>query len=115
SVIELAHSAARSHRLYLEQLSSVGAHAAVLSEVRGQLTKSATVCERLAEAEARLSTQLAESESALRGLGQNKWVRLGAAVGMVRSNRDHKNELVQQSRAVKSNASASSRPLPNLR
>jgi hypothetical protein len=115
SVIEMAHSAARSHRLYLEQLSCAGAHAAILSEVRGQLTKSAAACERLTDAEARLSAQVAESEEALRCLHKNLWVKLGATVGLVRPKRKGEQGATRESRPVQANASAASAAMPNLR
>jgi hypothetical protein len=114
TAIELARSAARSHRLYLEQLSSVGVHARALSRVKEELMRAAAARDRLAEAESRFSAELAESEAALQRVRNNLWVRLGATVGFVR--RKHKPEKGErQNRPMRNQTSSSTSPLAELR
>jgi hypothetical protein len=115
AAVELAQSAARSHQLYLEQLSKLGAHAAAVHRVQEELTQIAAARDQLAEAQARLTAQLAESDTALRDLRRNGWVKLGTALGLVRSKPKPQPAAEPPSAAVTAEASSAPAPLPNLR
>ena len=67
---ELAHSAARLHRLYLEQLTAVGRSAAAHREE----------VQRLSQQVEALSQQVQQT---LEPLFRNRWMRLGVALGAV--------------------------------
>jgi hypothetical protein len=74
AVVELARTAARSHKLYLEQLSVLGqAHAARQQELK-----------KLSQEKQELVTALADQSKILLQLSQGAWVRLGEALGLVK-------------------------------
>ncbi|HYG34448.1 MAG TPA: hypothetical protein VEC99_06665, partial [Clostridia bacterium] len=83
--IELAASAARLHRLYLEQLTRSG----LLSE---DCRRKAEEISQLKEQIQSLSEGLARQSKAMEPLTKNSWVRFGMAVGVVadvRTNNGH--------------------------
>lgn len=111
--IDLAHTASRSHQLYLDNLSKVGIHAAALQEAQEQLSDVTAARTHLTQSAARLTAQLEESETALNRIRQNLWVRFGAAFGLVRAKRAR--QTTHQSALVRSEPGSSPEPLPNLR
>jgi hypothetical protein len=115
AAVELARSASRSHRLYLEQLSSVATHATALRQVREELTEAGAARDRLAASEARLSAQLEEDQAALSRLHQNGWVKVGVALGLVRPKRRSEQNPERQSSRLPGEARSGPEPLPNLR
>ena len=115
AALELARSASRSHRLYLEQLCNVAIHAAALRELHEELTTVGTARDRLAASEARLSAQLEENQAALSLLHRNGWVKLGAALGLVRPKHRREQNLERQSSGLPGDARSGPEPLPNLR
>jgi hypothetical protein len=115
AAVELARSAASSHRLYLDQLSSVGTHAAALRHVREKLAQADAARERLAASEARLSTQLEQSQAALSRLHRNVWVKVGAALGMIRTRHRPDQKPERQSSGLPGETRSGREPLPNLR
>lgn len=113
--VDLARKAARSHQLYVENLSNVGLHAATLQELRQELANVTAARERLAETEARLSAQLAESEALLRRLSRNGWVKFGAALGLVRLRTKREEIAKSQIASARVEPHSAPSPLPNLR
>jgi len=76
TAVELAHGAARLHRLYEEQLAKLGQGAVFQQQLSQEIT-------RLSDQLRQVSNQLKIEEDVL----NNRWVKLGMAVGAVQTAR----------------------------
>ena len=78
-VIELAHTAAESHKLYLKNLATLGATAALQQQLHVQNDRLSQEVSRLSQEARNLSARLAQADLVQR----NAWVRLGRSLRVV--------------------------------
>lgn len=81
TTVELARSASRLHRLYLEQLSRLGAAAASQQRLADQLSQASRQIQEL-------NAEVADLRGTLNSLRRRSWVRLGRVLGILQFKRN---------------------------
>lgn len=93
TAMELAHSAARSHRVYLEQLAKLGNLSALYEQLQQNLARVTRTSVQLATARDHLSGQL-------HNLVESRWVKVGVRLGLLPTARRQSSRAVDQAESA---------------